>query len=63
MKYILAIVGLSLLSIPFFIWYGLYSIWTFRTDKIKKFGSEIFDTIDYQYRRAFPYKPTKRNRL
>lgn len=61
MKYILQMIALSLLSIPFFIWYALVTIWTFRTDKFIAFKDDVLDTLDYQYRKAFPYKPSKRN--
>lgn len=59
MKYILKIMLLSLASIPFFIWYALVTVWTFRTDKFVAFKSDVLDTLNYQYRRAFPYKPNR----
>jgi hypothetical protein len=66
MKYLLKILGLSLLAIPFLLWEVLVSVWTFRTDGLKKQWSDIYDTLESDYRRAFPYKPNrsqKRNAL
>lgn len=63
MKYILGIIGLSLLSIPFFIWHALVVIWTFRTDKFKSFKHEVVDTLDDLYYRAFKSGKRRKSRM
>lgn len=60
MKYLLKILGLSLLSIPFFIWHSLIVIWTFRTEKFVSFSIDVADTIEHLYRRAFPIRPNRK---
>ena len=59
MKYLLLILLFCIAAIPFFIWESLISIWLFRTDKLKKLWKEFSETIWYNYRRAFPYKPNR----
>lgn len=61
MKYILKIVLLCVASIPFFIWEGLKTIWTFRTDDLIKLWKDVSETIDSNYRRIAPRR-ARRNR-
>lgn len=60
MKYLLIILGLCLASIPFFIWEVLVTIWTFDRSRLTKLSRDVSESIESNYRRAFPYKPKKR---
>ena len=59
MKYLLKIAALSLLLIPFMTWELLLAIWTFRSQTLKKLWSDYSDTVESNYRRAFPRKSKK----
>jgi hypothetical protein len=56
MKYLLKILGLSLLAIPIFIWFALVTVWTFNTYKIEEFYENYSWGIRKNYRKIFPYK-------
>jgi hypothetical protein len=45
MLYLLKILGLGLAVIPFILWEVLVTIWTFRTNNLKKMRSEILNTF------------------
>jgi hypothetical protein len=59
MKYIIKILLLSLAAIPFFIWEGLVSVWTFRTANLVKLRSDVAYTIGTNYRKAFNISKSK----
>jgi len=53
MKYLLKILLISLSTIPFFIWEGLVTVWTFRTDNLIKLKKEVSYEICTNYCKAF----------
>jgi hypothetical protein len=59
MKYLLQIVFLSLLLIPFMLYQLCISFWTFRTHNVKELWSDYKSSIDTNYRLAFVPKRRK----
>jgi hypothetical protein len=59
MKYLLKILGLCVAAIPFLLWEVLVTVWTFRTDRLKSLWSDIGETLENNYRKAFPRRPRK----
>lgn len=58
MKYLLKIMLLSLLLIPFMTWELIVAVWTFRTNNLKTLWNDYSSTVEFNYRRAFPRKPS-----
>jgi len=56
MKYLLKILLLSVALIPFSLWFILVFIWTFDSSELKQLWHDFKQTINSNYRRAFPYK-------
>jgi type II secretory pathway component PulL len=59
MKYLLQILLLSLLLIPYYVFECLVAIWTFKTERVKSLTKDYKDTVEDLYRRAFPRKSRK----
>jgi hypothetical protein len=59
MKYLLQILFLSLLLIPFMLYQLYISFWTFRTHNVKELWGDYKDSINTNYRLAFVPKRRK----
>lgn len=59
MKYLIKIMLLSISVIPFLTWELLVGIWLFRFEDLKTLWNDYSDTIESNYRRAFPRKSKK----
>jgi len=61
MKYLLRILLLSLLLIPFIVWESALCVWTFRSENVKDLWSDYKDTVGFNFRKAFPRRSKKAN--
>jgi hypothetical protein len=61
MKYLLRILLFTFLLIPFVIWESLVAVWTFRTNDLKELFSDYAETVEFNYRRAFPRRSKRSN--
>lgn len=59
MKYILKIMLLSIALIPFMAWELLVAAWIFRSDDVKQLWRDYSETVESNYRKAFPRKSRK----
>lgn len=59
MKHLLKILLLCVAIIPFSVWFFLVFIWTFDSSELKQLWHDFSETIELNYRKAFPRRRHK----